>query len=50
MGVENFTIKELLSLKRSKDILRDYADNFEELCYRITVEKINGKYAALKVS
>lgn len=50
MGVENFTLRELLSLKRSKDVLRDYADNFEELCCRITVERINGKYAALKVS
>jgi hypothetical protein len=50
MGFDSSTLRELLPLKRTNDILREYNGNYEDLCNRIVIEKGNEKYQAIRIS
>lgn len=50
MGLENVTLRELLPPKRSADILKEYENNYDELCSRIVVEKVGEKYQFIRIN
>jgi hypothetical protein len=50
MGIENYRIREFFSEKKTRKITKDCKENYEELCSRITLEKINDKYGMIKIS
>jgi len=41
MGIENYSLKEILSTKRTLEILNDYQGNYDQFCAKITLEQIN---------
>lgn len=50
IGKERYCITELIPLKRSKQLLKDYENDFDSLFEKITLEESKGKYYALKIN
>ena len=49
MGLESHCIKEILSRKRTLEIIKEYDRNYDLFCSKITIEPLNGRYQLIKL-
>ena len=49
MGLENHCIKEILTEKRTLEIIEEYDRNYDLFCSKIAIEPLNGRYQLIKL-
>lgn len=49
MGIQNNCLKEILSIKKTQEIVREYDSNYDQFCTKIYLEKIKNEYQIIKI-
>lgn len=49
MGIESYCVRELLTTKRTKEIVKEYQDNYDDFYAKLSIEQVNNRYQYIKI-